>query len=104
MTYAPTSAPRLVYLLKTVVQPPKIKSYQDATTMISNWEAKIRQMQSDNGETLSDKMQTTLLMMMSPQEAFDHAGASIENMNYTTLKERVLKFCAAPPETDHQWT
>ena len=62
--------------------------------MISNWEANIRQMQSDYSETVSDEMQTTLLMMMSPQEAIDHAGASIENMNYNTFKERVLKFCA----------
>ena len=34
------------------------------------------------------------MMMMSLQEAIDHAGASIETMSYSTLKERVLKFCA----------
>ena len=64
--YSPRTALKIMAKLVEVVTPKKIKDMQEVRPTVEKWEAKVKEMETEHDEKVSDKMKMAILMSMCP--------------------------------------
>ena len=64
--YNPRTMARGLRMLSEVVNPPKAKSLVDVETLVSKWEDKVKRLEAQFKETVSDKMRMAIFTHMMP--------------------------------------
>jgi hypothetical protein len=86
----PRTMARGVRMMSEVVSPPKLKELSQVEKTIGDWEDKIRILQGQFGEKLSDFMKMAILTGMMPPKIQDYVYSNIDkNSKYDGMKDKL---------------
>ena len=88
--YNPVTFARGLRLLTNVVNPGRIKNFNEVEAGITLWEEKAKQLASQFNENLSDKMKMAILTSAMPNGVQDHVFSQAGvNATYDEVKEMI---------------
>jgi hypothetical protein len=88
--FSPKTMARSIRLISEVTGPKMIKELKDVDGAITNWESKVKRLETECGETLSDTMQIAILTGMMPAIIQDYVYTNVdENTKYKPIADRV---------------
>ena len=89
--YNPKTLARLMQKIMMVVSPPKIQDVKTVVTMVEEWEKRIKELESDTQEKISDVFKMAIMTGMMPvtlqEYIFQQADDSV---NYKKSRDKVI--------------
>ena len=99
--YNPTTFARGLQLLTKVVNPGRLKNYNEVESGIVLWEEKVVQLQSQFGEGLMDKLKTAVLINAMPVGIQDQVFQQMsKEAGYSEIKMLIKRFAARKMESN----
>jgi len=99
--YNPTTFARGLQLLTKVVNPGRLKNYNEVESGIVLWEEKVAQLQSQFGEGLTDKLKTAILINAMPVGIQDQVFQQMsKEASYSEIKMLIKRFAARKMESN----
>ena len=90
MKYNPRTMARGVRMLGEVVSPAKVRELQDIQVAVNRWEEKVRILESQFGETLSNNMRMAIFTNMMPVQIQDHIYTTVgKGSKYEEVRDKV---------------
>ena len=88
--YNPRTMARGLRMLSEVVNPPRAKSLADVETLVSKWEDRVKRLEAQFGETVSDKMRMAIFTNIMPVAVQDYIYTHADKeTKYVQLREKV---------------
>ena len=88
--FSPKTMARAIRLMSEVASPRTIKDLKDVEEAIVNWENRVKKLDSEFGEKLSDTMKTAIMTSMMPTVIQDFIYTNVDdNTKYQAVVERV---------------
>ena len=88
--FSPKTMARSIRLMSEVTGPKMIRELKDVDDGITNWESKVKRLESECGEKVSDTMQIAILTGMMPAIIQDYVYTNVdENTKYKSIVDRV---------------
>ncbi len=89
-TYSPRTMARTIRLISECTGPRVVKEIKDVDGAITNWESKVKRLETECGQTLSETMQIAILTGMMPASIQDFVYMNVdENTKYRAIVDRV---------------
>ena len=88
--YNPRTMARGLRLLSEAVNPPRAKSLADVETLVSRWEDRVKRLETQFQETISDKMRMAIFTNIMPVAIQDYIYTHADKeTKYVQLREKV---------------
>ena len=88
--YNPRTMARGLRMLSEAVNPPRAKNLADVETLVSKWEDRVKRLETQFGETISDKMRMAIFTNIMPVAIQDYIYTHADKeTKYVQLREKV---------------
>ena len=89
--YNPKTLARIMQKIMAVVAPPKIQDIKTVVTMVEEWEKRIKELEADTQERVTDVFKMAIMTAMMPETMQEYIFQQTdETVNYKRSKDKVI--------------